>query len=237
MDDNLIAGHARDGSRHWEKRTEDGWRDFRFNQPYESGLKILREVLSNTNLDPATLWQWGTMQAMALIEILKAAERVFGREGQEMVLDCLRRVGYDIGKQITENTAIPDTMSSSEWMSFFATVVNRIVYSSLESPRIVDDQSVDFHIDWCPHQSHYSAFYCRVQRYFVQGMIDAAQEFLKKQGREEVWDVEFKTTIPAGADTCHFVIQKGSPEERRKWEEYTRELERKALRIAEKNSL
>ncbi|MGK5094533.1 hypothetical protein WDW89_21290 [Deltaproteobacteria bacterium TL4] len=48
-------------------------------------------------------------------------------------------------------------MSSTEWISFFATVINRIAYASLESPRIKNEGEVDFHIDWCPHQDHYTA--------------------------------------------------------------------------------
>jgi hypothetical protein len=46
----------------------------------------------------------------------------------------------------------------------------------------------------------------RVQRYFVQGMIDAAADFTKSQGREEIWDVAFKTTIPSGDETCYFKL-------------------------------
>ena len=35
-------------------------------------------MLGKTDFDPATLWQWGTMQAMALIETLKEVEKTFG---------------------------------------------------------------------------------------------------------------------------------------------------------------
>jgi len=73
---------------------------------------------------------------------------------------------------------------------------------------------------------------CRVQRYFVQGMIDAAVDFVKSQGREDVWDVAFKPTIPSVSETCFFEIQRGNPEEARKWSEYTRLLEEKALEKA-----
>ena len=60
---------------HWEHRPEPGWKNFKFNQPYAVGLKRLKEeVLAKTDFDPATLWQWGTMQAMALIQILKDCE-------------------------------------------------------------------------------------------------------------------------------------------------------------------
>ncbi len=57
---------------HWQHRSEPKWQTFQFNQPYAKGLKRLKEdVLAKTDFDPATLWQWGTMQAMALIEILE----------------------------------------------------------------------------------------------------------------------------------------------------------------------
>jgi hypothetical protein len=219
--------------KHWEKRAEAKWSGFQFNQPYEKGLTRLREeVLGKTNFDPATLWQWGTMQATALIETLKSVERAFGREGQEVVFESLRRVGYDIGKQITEGTSIPEDMSNAEWMSFFTTVINRIAYASLETPEIESDTRVSFHIDWCPHQDHYEPMDCRVQRYFVQGIVEAAMDFLKEQGREDVWDVAVKTTIPAGSDTCFFEEEKGNPEQARRWSQYTDLLDEKALKIA-----
>jgi hypothetical protein len=224
--------------KHWETRPDSGWKGFRFNQPYLKGLSRLKEeVLSRTNFDPSTLWQWGTMQARAVIEILKTAEARFGREGQQMVLESLYRVGYDIGQQVTDGTSIPEDMTNSEWVSFYATIMNRIAYASLESPQIVKDDLVNFHIDWCPHQDEYKAMDCRVQRYFVQGMMDAAMNFLKNQGREDIWDITFRTTIPAGSETCFFEVERGNPDEVRKWAEYTRFIEQKALEIAKKEGL
>lgn len=221
--------------KHWEKRSEDNWEKFQFNQPYQHGLERLQEnVLNKTNFDPSVLWQWGTMQAMAVVEILKTLERQFGKDGQQVVFESLRRVGYDVGHQITKGTTIPVEMGTEEWISFFATVINRIAYASLESPEIENNQKVNFHIDWCPHQDQYGPFDCRVQRYFVQGMIDAAMEFAKSQGRDDVWDVSFRSTIPSGSETCYFEIFSGDPEESRKWGEYTKFLEDKALEIAQK---
>ncbi len=111
-----------------------------------------------------------------------------------------------------------------------ATIINRIVYASLESPNIAGESSVNFHIDWCPHQDHYGAFDCRVQRYFVQGMIDAAMEFLLSQGRTGRWDVMFKCTIPAGAETCYFEMHQGDSKAAERWRRYTEILENRALR-------
>lgn len=233
----MTTDHTDKSVRHWEKRDEESWKDFEFNQPYERGLTRLRnEVLAKTNFDPAVLWQWGTMQAMALIEILKTVEENFGAEGQKLVLESLWRVGYDVGRQITQGTTIPADMPESTWMSFYATIINRIAYASLETPSIDGEDAASFHIDWCPHQDHYKAFDCRVQRYFVQGMIDAGTDFAKSQARDTVCDVEFKTTIPSGSDTCFFEIRKGDPERSRAWTEFTKLIEEKALDLAAKRA-
>lgn len=223
--------------RHWEKRPEPNWEKFRFNQPYAKGLaRLNEEVLAKTNFDPACLWQWGTMQAMALIEVLKAAEETFGAEGQKLVLGSLKRVGYDVGRQITEGTTLPEELSPSEYVSFFASICNKIAYASLETAAIDSDDKASFHIDWCPHQDHYKAFDCRVQRYFVQGMIDAARDFYKAQRPDDVFevDVAFHEIIPMGSETCFFTIEKGDPEKARAWGEFTRMIEEKALAIAQR---
>jgi hypothetical protein len=218
---------------HWEHRSEERWKEFQFNQPYAKGLKRLKEeVLAKTDFDPATLWQWGTMQAMALIGILESAEQRFGAEGQKLVYDALRRTGYDIGQQILAGTKLPEGMTPAEFASFYATVINRIVYASLEDPQIDSEDKASFHIVWCPHQDHYGAFDCRVQRYFVQGMLEAAREFAGEFG----FDVRFDSTIPAGAETCHFTMWKPSGDEKAKWSEYTALLEEKALVRARKKA-
>ncbi len=214
---------------HWKDRPEERWKDFRFNQPYAKGLKRLREeVLAKTDFDPATLWQWGTMQAMALVQILKDCEATFGEAGQKLVFEALRKIGLDVGRQILAGTELPEGMTSAEFASFYATVLNRIAYASLEKPRIDADDEVTFDILWCPHQDHYGAFDCRVQRYFVQGMIDAAREFSDRWS----FEVRFDTTIPSGSETCHFTLWKARQGEKAEWNEYTRLLERKALEHA-----
>jgi hypothetical protein len=212
---------------HWEERPEPRWRDFRFNQPYAKGLERLRrDVLGKTDFDPATLWQWGTMQAMAIIEILKAAEAELGPAGQRLVGDALVRVGRDIGRQLFEGVELPDELTEAEFTSFFATVVNRIVYASLESPRIDGEGQVSFDIVWCPHQDHYQAFDCRVQRYFVQGMLEGVGELTGRRG----WTVRFDTTIPAGAPTCHFTMWKAEGDAGETWAHDTELIEARALR-------
>jgi hypothetical protein len=211
---------------HWDHRPEPRWKDFQFNQPYAKGLKRLKEeVLAKTDFDPATLWQWGTMQAMAIIEILKECEATFGAEGQALVYRALRKIGHDIGRQVLEGTTVPPDLTEGEFVSFYATVINRIVYASLEAPLIDAADKATFDILWCPHQDHYGAFDCRVQRYLVQGMIDAAREFTGRFG----FEVRFDTTIPAGAPTCHFTMWQATDAEREQWGKYTQLLEAKAL--------
>lgn len=210
---------------HWEHRDEPRWKDFRFNQPYAKGLERLRRDVLTTDFDPATLWQWGTMQAMALVGVLEAAERRFGAEGQAMVGDAIAAIGLDVGRQILAGTIVPADMSEAEFFSFYATVINRIAYASLEAPKIDDSGKVSFDILWCPHQDHYGAFDCRIQRYFVRGMIQAAQEHTLGRG----WQVKFDSTIPAGAPTCHFTLWNATDEEAAAWDEYSRTLEAKAL--------
>jgi hypothetical protein len=202
------------------------WKRFQFNQPYAKGLQRLREeVLGKTDFDPATLWQWGTMQAMALIEVLKEAEAELGSKGQALVYRALRRTGLDIGRQVLADTTWPEDLSAAEFVSFYATIMNRIVYASLEEPTIDSDNQVSFDILWCPHQDHYGAFDCRVQRYFVQGMIDAATEFAGEFG----FEVRFDTTIPSGAKTCHFTLWRATDEEKEQWHQHIKVIEAKAL--------
>lgn len=216
---------------HWEHRPETKWKDFQFNQPYAKGLAKLREVLKTTDFDPATLWQWGTMQAMALIEVLKDVEAKFGEEGQKVVFESLRKIGLDIGRQILKGTTVPEGMTETEFVSFYATVLNRIAYASLEDARIDDDKKATFDIIWCPHQDHYGPFDCRVQRYFVQGMIDAGKEFAAWRG----FEVRFDTTIPSGAKTCHFTMWQPTEQEAGAWAKFTKGLEKKALEQAKES--
>jgi len=214
---------------HYDHRDEDSWSRFAFNFPYAEGLRRLREeVLAKTDFDPSVLWVWGTMQAMAVIKVLKACEREFGEEGQRVVKEALTEVGKDIGRQMMGELERPEGMSDAEIASFFATVVNRVAYASLEEPSIDSEDEVSFHILWCPHQDCYSAFDCRVQRYFVQGMLEA----VKERGLLEGWQVRFTQTIPAGAETCRFVLWRAPDGDKSQWERYTEQLERKALEMA-----
>jgi len=72
-------------------------------------------------------------------------------------------------------------------------------------------------------------FDCRVQRYFVQGMIDAAMDYAAAQGRNITWDVAFETTIPSGAATCRFELYRGDSDKARRWSMMTKMIEEKAI--------
>ncbi|MFX0072442.1 MAG: hypothetical protein ACFFAO_15260, partial [Candidatus Hermodarchaeota archaeon] len=76
-------------------------------------------------------------------------------------------------------------------------------------------------------QDVYNAFDCRVQRYLVQGIIDAFRDSGKL---EDDFQVYFTQTIPAGAKCCSFVIEKKKPGDIDRWETYSRLLEGRAIK-------
>lgn len=207
-------------------RKEENWKKVKFGEPFEQALDRFRENVQNRNdFDPTSLLQFGLFMSMAVINILKENEAIFGIEGQKVVNDALIKTGYEVGKQIVENVEIPPDVSDIELMSFLATIINTQAWTSIEEPKIDNEDRCSFNILWCPLQDIYSAFDCRVQRYLVQGIINYFQENLLKAE----FQVEFKHTIPAGAECCRFVIDRKNPGEQNKWETYSRLLERKAL--------
>jgi len=62
-------------------------------------------------------------------------------------------------------------------------------------------------------------------------MIDAARDFAKSKGRDDIYDVMFRTTIPAGYATCLFKIEKGDASSQQRWSRYTEILEKKNLKL------
>ncbi len=207
-------------------RKEENWKKVKFGEPFEQALDRFRENVQNRNdFDPTSLLQFGLFMSMAVINILKENEAIFGIEGQKVVNDALIKTVYEVGKQIVENVEIPPDVSDIELMSFLATIINTQAWTSIEEPKIDNEDRCSFNILWCPLQDIYSAFDCRVQRYLVQGIINYFQENLLKAE----FQVEFKHTIPAGAECCRFVIDRKNPGEQNKWETYSRLLERKAL--------
>ncbi|MFX0180054.1 MAG: L-2-amino-thiazoline-4-carboxylic acid hydrolase [Candidatus Hodarchaeota archaeon] len=209
-------------------RKEPMWEKTKLGEPFSKALDCFRrEVLERSDFDPTSLLQFGLFMAMAVLNILKEAETKLGEEGQKVVIDALIKTGYDMGTQILSNVEIPDEISDIELMSFLATIVNTQAWTSIEKPHIDNEQQCSFDIIWCPLQDIYKAFDCRVQRYLVQGITNAFRDsgVLKND-----FQIEFKNTIPAGAETCVFVITKKKPRENDIWEEYSKKLEKKALK-------
>ena len=208
-------------------RKEVMWNKTKLGEPFKKALERFREdVLPRSDFDPTSLLQFGLFMSMAVINILKEVEKKLGKEGQKVVIDALIKSGYAMGNQILENIEIPSEISDIELMSFLATIINTQAWTSIEDPRIDNEEQCSFDILWCPLQDVYKAFDCRVQRYLVQGIINA---FRDSGVMQHEYQVEFKSTIPAGAETCLFYITKKDPNEKDKWEEYSKSLEKKAL--------
>jgi hypothetical protein len=209
------------------ERKESIWKNTKLGEPFHNALNTFRnDVVGRKDFDPTSLLQFGLFMAMAVINILKESEKRLGEEGQKVVIDALIKTGYDLGKEIVTNTKIPKNIADIELMSFLATIVNTQAWTSIEDPRIESEDKCSFDIIWCPLQDVYKAFDCRVQRYLVQGIINA----FKDSGiLKEDYQIEFKHTIPAGADTCLFNITKKKPDEIDKWESYSKKLEQIAL--------
>ncbi len=203
----------------------------KFNHPFaEASEKLKREALSRDDYDPASLFRWGNMLALSVIRMLERAERDFGEQGQRAMIEELVEVGRMVGRQMVEGVEWPDGVEPIELVSSFASTLNREVYASPEDPRIDDEDNCSFDILWCPHQDTYGPFDCRVQRYLVQGMIEAMREKFP----EGDFQVRFTRTIPAGAPVCTFKIWRKKAGDTDDWEVYSGELERKALERAEK---
>jgi hypothetical protein len=194
--------------------------------PFADAVEGFRtKALANPQYDPASTFVWGQMMAVGLIEMLKAIEERFGGEGHDVAREALRRVGERIASEMLDGLIVPEGLSPEEVASLFASWVNEVAYASIEQPR-VGEGTADFDIHYCPHEDVYGAFDCRVQRYFVQGMLDAARTIFGDRG----FDVEFKTTIPSGARTCHFdIFPKGAQGDA--WSSYSDQLRGRALKL------
>jgi hypothetical protein len=164
--------------------------------------------------------------SMAVLNALKEAETTFGLEGQQMINRALIKTGYYVGKEILEDLEVPNEITPIELMSFLATIVNTQAWTSIEEPIIDSDDKCSFNIHWCPLQDVYKAFDCRVQRYLVQGILNAFKDL---NPFKLDYQLEVTKTIPAGANCCNFVIIEKKTGESDKWEEYSKLLEQKAL--------
>jgi len=149
------------------------------------------------------------MMAISLLEVVKAVEKRFGEEGQEVCTEALVNVGRQVGKGILEAATMPEGLSEIEKISFLASWVNRNVYASPDVPKIVSDKECTFDILWCPHQDIYTARDCRIQRYIVEGILDSFDA--------TDYNIEVTELIPMGDDTCHFRIWKKEKGEKDVW--------------------
>lgn len=209
------------------KRKEGGYAKVRLGTPYPEAVANLRKAMEERDdFDPAVLFVWGTMQATGVLNILKAVEQEFGEAGQQVVRKAVARAGYEAAEGLLENSQFPEDLDDIELLSYIVTGINTVLYASLERPWIESDDRCDFDILWCPHQDRYTAFDCRVQRYFVEGMIRA----LERHGKGKFVPVVDKL-IPHGADHCHFKVERLREDGgQHPWDRYSDELAARALK-------
>ena len=202
------------------------WERVKFGVAYETAVERLRkDVLSKPDFDPAVLFQWGQMMSLGVLQILKDVEEKFGSEGQKTVAEAIMKVGRDAARQMLEGAEFPPDIPDTEIMSLVATYANTILWASLEDPWIVNEDECGFDILWCPLQDAYKPFDCRVQRYFVQGIIDYVRETLDM----DTFNITFEHIIPAGASTCKFHVLRKQTGEPDAWSTYTEKLEQRSL--------
>lgn len=213
----------------WSKgtRSEKGYKDVRLGMPYKEAVdQFRRSIEGRDDFDPAVLFAWGTMQATAVLNVLKAAEETFGEAGQEMVRKAINQAGYESMEGFLQDSDFPEDVEDIDILSYIVTGLNTVLYASLEKPWITSKNRCEFDILWCPHQDRYTAFDCRVQRYFVEGMIKAIED----SGRGG-FTAEVEKLIPRGADCCHFVVDRlGDGVAQNPWNAYSDELGRKAFK-------
>jgi len=197
------------------------------NWPFAEAVDGFRKkALANKDYDPASTFVWGQMMAVGLIEALKAVEERFGEEGHDVMRAALSRVGDRILSEMVEGVDPPPDATPQEMTSLIASWINEVCYASIEKPHVGDEGS-DFDIHYCPHEDVYGAFDCRVQRYYVEGMIAAG----RRQFGNSMFDVRFTSTIPSGSHVCHFDMFPKTKAEDDEWNEYSDRLRSRALNI------
>jgi hypothetical protein len=190
-----------------------------------------RKALGNPGYDPASTFVWGQMMAVGLIEALKAVEERFGAEGHDVFRAALSRVGDRIVDEMTDGVEPPADATPSEMTSLIASWINEVCYASIEKPRVTGE-GADFDIHYCPHEDVYGAFDCRVQRYYVEGMIAAG----RRRFGSSMFDVRFTSTIPSGSGVCHFDMFAKNDPAADEWNEYSERLRQRALTIVDVTS-
>ena len=217
---------TREGNWSKGRRKEESYAGVKLGMPYPKAVENLRKAIEGRDdFDPAVLFVWGTMQATGLLNILKAVEEAFGHEGQEVVRKAINRAGAEAAEGLLDNSTFPDDLDEIEMVSYFVTGLNVILYASLERPWITSNDRCEFDILWCPHQDRYSAFDCRIQRYFVEGMIAVLEDRRYAKVAAAV-----EKLIPYGGECCHFVVDRREDDgDRHPWHAYSDKLGRRAL--------
>jgi hypothetical protein len=205
--------------------------------PFGKAVENLRSAcLSREDYDPATLFVWGQMMAMGVLRMLQAVEERFGAEGQEVCRSAINNLSREIFLEMASGVKIPEDLSNIEVASLMTSWLNEVLYASIEEAFIKSQDEAGCHIIYCPHQDVYRPFDCRVQRYFVEGTMQAARELWGDRGN---FDAFFRYSIPQGHETCLFEI-KTREGEADPWRQYSEELQRRALehvkRKKQKNS-
>jgi len=194
--------------------------------PFGKAVENLRSTcLNRSDYDPATLFVWGQMMALGVLRMLEAVEERFGAEGQEVCRDAINQLGKEIFLEMASGVEIPAHLSDIEVASLMTSWINEVLYASIEEAFIKNEDKAGFHICYCPHQDVYRPFDCRVQRYFVEGTMQAARELWGDKGN---FDAFFRYSIPQGRDTCLFEMKRREGEADR-WRQYSEELQRRAL--------
>ena len=139
----------------WSKgiRKEESYTGVKLGTPYEKAVENFRKATQGReDFDPAVLFVWGTMQAKAVLNILKAAEETFGEAGQAMVRKAVSKAGYEAAEGLLKTSEFPDHLTDIERISYIVTGINCVLYASLENPWITSETRCEFDILWCPHQ-------------------------------------------------------------------------------------
>lgn len=193
--------------------------------PFGDAVEGFRaKALSNPQYDPASTFVWGQMMAVGLIRMLAGIEDRFGADGHDVARAALREVGARIAAEMLDGVEVPADASAVEVASLFASWINEVCYASIEKPDVSGDRA-GFDIHYCPHEDVYGAFDCRVQRYLVEGMLEAGRALFGERG----FDVAFATTIPSGSATCRFDIFPGRAPGSDVWNQYSENLRARAL--------
>jgi predicted hydrocarbon binding protein len=190
-----------------------------------STSRLRENALSRKDYDPARLYKWGQMMALAVVRMMEGTEKAFGAKGQVILNTVLVDLGREIGREVLKDYTLAPGAKEIEAISKFVTYVNEEIWASPEIPKILSDSECLCDILWCPHQDHYRPFDCRVQWYIVRGLLEAFQE---KTGI--VVDARFTQIIPKGAETCRFEVRILPKGEEREWTRYSSDLAQKALR-------